>query len=163
MNHTIENTYATSFRGTLHAISADGLVPLRLSRSSDKWHWGITPQDDWLMAGGNRSSLCMDFTFDSLTEDRLHYHISIPGHSKPKKLGKSLNHYLGFYEIADITDCWKIEPLEETDQGLICHLRDHEGYRAGAIQDTPHRSGQTLYLLNTREGDTLTFLLKQVG
>ncbi|AXM96582.1 hypothetical protein ACU5P1_22430 [Pseudomonas plecoglossicida] len=163
MDQAIRNAYATSFRGQLHAMGASGRVPLRLSRSRDKWHWGITPQDDWLMAGGNGSSIYMDFTFDSLTDDRLHYHISIPGRERPKKLGKSLNHYLGFYERAEVHDYWKIEPLQLTDDGLICHLRDHEGYRTGAIQDTPHRSGQTLYLLNTREGDTLTFLLEQLA
>lgn len=163
MDPEILSIYATSFRGTLNAMSVDRLVPLRLSRSGDKFHWGIAPQDDWLMAGGNSRSIYMDFTFDSCTDDRLHYHISIPGRERPKRLGQSLNHYLGFYERAKITDYWKIEPLQLTDEGLLCHLRDHQGYRAGAIQDTPHRNGQTMYLLNTREGDTLTFLLKQIS
>ncbi|BBH48212.1 hypothetical protein [Pseudomonas sp. KU43P] len=159
MDPAIQSTYATSFRGKLYAIRDNQLVPLRLSRSSDKWHWGLAPQDDWLMAGGNKGSVYMDFTFDSHTDGRLHYHISIPGRSRPKRLSQSLNNYLGFYEIADVTDYWKIEPLEQTDHGLVCHLRDHKGYRAGAIKDTPHRNGQNMYLLNTREGETLTFLL----
>ncbi|WP_335740028.1 MULTISPECIES: hypothetical protein [unclassified Pseudomonas] len=73
----------------------------------------------------------------------------------------SLNGYLGFYQRSEVTDYWKSEPLELSEHGLICHLRDHQGYRAGAILDIPHHNHQTHYLLNTKDGETLTFLLKQ--
>ena len=162
MDPEIQNRYGRSFSGHLYAMATDRYVPLRLSTSHDKWHWGITPQDDWLMAGGDQGSIRLDFTFDSKTQDRLHYHISLSGPARPhKKLGLSFNGYLGFYQRAEVTDYWKIEPLELTEHGLICHLRDHQGYRAGAIRDNPHFSRHPMYLINTKEGETLTFLLQQ--
>ncbi|MEN5301802.1 MULTISPECIES: hypothetical protein [unclassified Pseudomonas] len=162
MDSQIQDAYARSFSGQLYAIATNRYVPLRLSSSRDKWSWGITPQNDWLMAGGKQNSIRLDFAFDSQTHDRLHYHISLSGSAHPpKKLGLSLNGYLGFYQRLEVTDYWKIEPLELTEHGLICHLRDHQGHRAGAIMDTPHYNGQTQYLLNTKEGETLTFLLRQ--
>ncbi|MCI0911792.1 hypothetical protein [Pseudomonas putida] len=164
MDPEIQSSYARSFSGHLYAMATDRYVPLRLSTRRDKWHWGITPQDDWLMAGGDQASLRLDFTFDSSTQDRLHHHISLSGPAQPpKKLGLSLNGYLGFYQRAEVTDYWKIEPLELTEHGLICYLRDHQGYRAGAIADTPHHSRHPMYLINTKEGETLTFLLQQVA
>ncbi|QXI34350.1 hypothetical protein [Pseudomonas promysalinigenes] len=162
MDSQIQDAYARSFTGRLHAIATGGYVPLRLSRTHDKWNWGIAPQYDWLMAGGTEKSIAMDFAFNSQTDDRLHYHISLASKTQPpKKLGLSHNSYLGFYQRTNVTDYWKIEPLQLTEHGLVCYLRDHQGYRVGAIKDTPHRSGQTMYLLNTKEGETITFLLQQ--
>jgi hypothetical protein len=164
MNQEIQSAYAKSFRGRLFAIASERYVPLRVSEGREKWSWGIAPQYDWLMAGGDQKSISLDFAFDSQTQDRLHYHISLPGYAHaPKRLGRSLNSYLGLYQHSEVTNYWKIEPLELSHHGLICHLRDHEGYRVGAIKDTPHRSGQTMYLLNTKEGETLTFLLTPNG
>jgi hypothetical protein len=162
MDQAIQTAYAKSFSGQLHAIATGRYVPLRLSKTNDKWDWGIAPQYDWLMAGGEEQSIHLDFAFDSQTQDRLHYHISLSGNAHPPKmLGLSLNDYLGFYQRTTVTDYWKIEPLELTEHGLVCHLRDHEGYRVGAVKDAPHRSRQPMYLLNTKEGETLTFLLQQ--
>ena len=162
MDQAIQTAYARSFSGRLHAIATQHYVPLRLSKTSDKWNWGIAPQYDWLMAGGQATTLQLDFAFDSQTHDRLHYHISLSGNAHPPKmLGLSLNDYLGFYQRTQVADYWKVEPLKLTEQGLVCYLRDHEGYRVGAIKDTPHHSRQPIYLLNTKEGETLTFLLQQ--
>ena len=95
---------------------------------------------------------------------RLHpYNISIPGRPQAKKLGISRNGYLGFYWHADVTDYWKIEPLELTEDGLVCHLRDHRGHRVGIIKDTPHKSGDWVALLNVEEGEVFTFLLVPLG
>ncbi|PVZ40433.1 hypothetical protein [Pseudomonas sp. CC120222-01a] len=164
MDQTIQTAYAKSFRGRLHVIATGRYVPLRLSKTHDKWIRGIAPQYDWLLAGGEEQSIHLDFAFDSQTHDRLHYHISLADNaSPPKKLGLSRNDYLGFYQRATVTDYWKIEPLELTKHGLVCYLRDHEGYRVGAIKDVPHHSHQPMYLLNTKEGETLTFLLQQSG
>ena len=159
MEEKIQRLFAKSFKGRLYAMATNKKIPLRRSTSRDKWDWGFQPQNDWLMAGGDLSSIMLDFSFDSETEDRLHYHIRLAG--LPHKLGLSLNNYLGFYLHAQVTDYWKIEPLELTEDGLICYLRDHEGYRVGAIKDTPHRSGHPMYLLNTKDGETITFLLQQ--
>ncbi|MFZ5938492.1 hypothetical protein ACOKS3_27175 [Pseudomonas sp. HS6-2] len=162
MDPEIQTAFAKSFSGRLFAIAANKYVPLRLSETGDKWDWGIAPQYDWLMAGGKEQSIRLDFAFDSQTHDRLHYHISLASNGHPpKKLGLSRNDYLGFYQKTEVTDCWKIEPLELTEHGLICYVRDHEGYRVGAIRDVPHHSRQPMYLLNTKEGETLTFLLRQ--
>jgi hypothetical protein len=160
MDEEIQAQYAKSFRGKLYLHAANGNYPLRLSRSSDKFSWGITPEDDWLQAGGKQDSPVMDFVYRSRTEDRLHYEISIPGRPATKKLGVSRNGYLGFYWNAEVTDDWKIEPLQQTDEGLICYLRDHRGYRVAIIKDDPHKSGDWVALLNVEEGDVFTFLLK---
>lgn len=77
-------------------------------------------------------------------------------------MGVSLNGYLGFYWVADVTDDWKIEPLQLTEEGLVCHLRDHRGYRVGAIMDAPHFSGDVVALLNVEQGEVRTFLLKPI-
>lgn len=162
MDQVIQDSYGESFTGRLYAIAVEQLVPLRLSRSSDKWNWGFTPQDDWLMAGGEASSINLKFEFDSHTDDRLHYHISLPNSGNPaKRLGLSRNGYLGFYQLAEVTEYWKVEPLEMTDEGLICYLRDHQGHRVAALRDEPHHSRQAMYLLNTQEGEVLTFLLQR--
>ncbi|WP_447738418.1 hypothetical protein [Pseudomonas laurentiana] len=159
MHEDILAEFACSFRGKLYMRAVDGNIPLRLSRSDDKFTWGVTPEDDWLQAGGRHDSPVMSFHYDSRTDDRLHYHISIPGRPKTKKLGVSRNGYLGFYWNAEVTDYWKIEPLQLADEGLICYLRDHRGHRVGAIADAPHKSGDWVALLNVDEGEPYTFLL----
>ncbi|MFJ4455149.1 hypothetical protein ACIP1G_14855 [Pseudomonas sp. NPDC089392] len=163
MDQQINILYANSFRGQFYLRSTTGNIPLRLSRSSDKWNWGFTPEDDWLQVGGRQDSPVMHFHFHSRTDDRLHYHISIPGHPATKTLGISRNGYLGFYWNAEVTDYWKIEPLKLTDEGLVCHLRDHRGHRVGTIKDAPHHNGGWVAFLNVEEGNVFTFLLKQVG
>ncbi|WP_060481671.1 hypothetical protein [Pseudomonas sp. NBRC 111119] len=163
MDSAIEAHFARSFRARLYMRVANSTVPLRLSRSSDKFSWGVTPEDDWLQAGGRQDSPLMDFHYLSATDDRLHYNITVPGRPQTKKLGVSRNGYLGFYWHAEVTDPWKIEPLRQTDEGLVCHLRDHRGYRVGAIKDTPHHSGEWVALLNVEEGDVYNFLLRQEG
>ena len=163
MNEAIQTGFARSFRGKLYVRGAKGNIPLRLSRSTDKFSWGVTPEDDWLQAGGNHDSPTMDFHYQSGSENRLHYHISIPGRPETKKLGVSLNGYLGFYWFAQVTDDWKIEPLQLTEEGLVCHLRDHPGYRVGGIMDEPHINGDLVALLNVEQGVVLTFLLKPIG
>ncbi len=164
MDENIQAQFAKSFRGKLYMRASNWHIPLRLSRTSDKFNWGITPQDDWLQAGGRQDSPVMNFRFDSQTDDRLHYHISIGRNSEGSKLGVSRNGYLGFYWHAEVTDCWKVEPLKLTDEGLVCHLRDHRDWRVGALKDEePHRSGDWMAWLNVDEGEVYTFLLKPVA
>ncbi|WP_060514254.1 hypothetical protein [Pseudomonas sp. NBRC 111132] len=163
MHEDIKAEFARSFRGRLYMRAVNRYIPLRLSRSSDKFSWGVTPEDDWLQIGGKQDSPVMDFHYHSQTDDRLHHHISIPGRPQAKKLGISRNGYLGFYWHADVTDYWKIEPLELTEDGLVCHLRDHRGHRVGIIKDTPHKSGDWVALLNVEEGEVFTFLLVPLG
>jgi hypothetical protein len=51
MNETIQARYARSF-AAMYMRAVDRDIPLRLSRSSDKFSWGITPEDDWLQGEG---------------------------------------------------------------------------------------------------------------
>ncbi|MCX2889438.1 MULTISPECIES: hypothetical protein [Pseudomonas] len=162
MNHEIQRRYARSFSARLYAIDSDRTVPLHQSTGTERWDWGFEPQSGWLMAGGTAPSILLSFAFHSQSEDRLHFHIRPVGSQARKKLGLSRNGYLGFYELAQVSDYWKLEPLELTEHGLICYIRDHEGHRVGAIKDYPHHDQQVMSLLNTRQGETLTFLLQQV-
>lgn len=162
MDPQISTLYANSFRGQLYLRSSTGNIPLRLSRSSDKWNWGFTPQDDWLQAGGDSDSPVFDFHFDSQTDNRLHYHISLRSQPLGKKLGISRNGYLGFYRHAEVIEYWKIEPLQLTDQGLLCYLRDHLGQRVGILKDTPHFSGHWIAMLNVEQGKVFPFLLSPI-
>lgn len=167
MDQDILALYGTSFSAKLYLLTAEGTLPLRLSRSSDKFDWGFEPQDDWLQAGGDTDSPSMRFAFRFATSDRLHYEITLPGPPRDasgipsrKKLGVSRNGYLGFYWVAEVTDDWKLEPLQRTADGLVCYLRDHRGYRVGLLEDTPHNSGHRVFLLNVEDGEPCPFLLK---
>ena len=162
MDEELQAHYARSFRGKLYMLAVNQNIPLRLSRSSDKFTFGFTPEDDWLQAGGRHDSPVMDFNFHSHTDDRLHYHICIPGRPHIKKLGISRNGYLGFYWHAEVTDYLKVEPLQQTHEGLVCHLRDHLGNLVRAIKDNPHKSGDWVACLNVQDGELFPFLLKQI-
>lgn len=151
-----------SFRGRIYMLKEGRAIPLRLSRSGDKFSWGVTPEDDWLQAGGCQASPVFHFTFHSKTEDRLHVFIAGTGPKSAKKLGVSRNGYLGLYEYAEVKDYWKIEPLAWADDGLVCRLRDHQGHQVKAIPDTPHHRHSAISLLTVGEGEAQAFLIKRV-
>ncbi|MHC6223866.1 hypothetical protein ACYU03_03615 [Pseudomonas sp. X10] len=119
-----------SFRGKIYMVKDGGLVPLRLSRSDDKFTWGITPEYDWLQAGGKEDSPVFHFVFHSQTENRLHFNISGTGRNAAKKLGISRNGYLGLYQHAEVKHYWKIEPLTWTEQGLFAAFETTKGIRS---------------------------------
>ncbi|MCO7517333.1 hypothetical protein NJF44_11090 [Pseudomonas guariconensis] len=151
-----------AFRGKIYMLVDNRRVPLRLSRSTDKFSWGFAPQDDWLQAGGQADSPVFHFTFLSQTENRHHFSIRGTGRHADKKLGISLNGYLGLYKHAEVTDFWKLETLNWTEQGLHCRWRDHQGQQVKAIMDTPHHEPGTYYLLNVQEGEVHEFLIERV-
>jgi len=170
MDQSIIATYATSFRATLYLHEAGRNTPLRLSRTIDKFSWGVTPEYDWLQTGGDEPSLVISFDYHSMDENRLHYHLHIPGPPKtatgplvPRRLDASMNGYLGFYWREEVTDYWKVEPLQETEGGLLCHLRDHRGYKVATLQDDPHHKPGRFNYLNVSEGETATFLLQKTS
>ncbi|MBF8794026.1 hypothetical protein IRZ70_14520 [Pseudomonas monteilii] len=152
-----------AFQGRIYMLVDGRSVPLRLSRSDDKFHWGLSPEDDWLQAGGAKESPVFHFAFQSHAEGRYHFVITGTGWRASQKLGTSRNGYLGLYEVADVTDFWKLEPLSWTEQGLHCRWRDHRGHQVKAIADTPHRDRGTYYHLNVEEGVTHEFLIERVG
>lgn len=160
MNPSIIETYANSFRARLYLHEEGRNTPLRLSQPNDKFSWGVSPENDWLQTGGNEPSLIISFDFHSMEDNRLHYHLHIPGQ---RRLGVSTNGYLGFYSIAEVTDYWKIEPLQETEEGLLCHLRDHLGHRVATLEDTPHHQPGRFNYLNVSEGEIATFLLQKIS
>ncbi|MBF4212265.1 hypothetical protein EI533_31880, partial [Pseudomonas donghuensis] len=65
MDEDVQARFAKSFRARLYMRAVDRDIPLRLSRSSDKFTWGITPENDWLQAGGRQDSPVMDFHYHS--------------------------------------------------------------------------------------------------
>ncbi|MNJ54912.1 hypothetical protein D3C77_503740 [compost metagenome] len=161
-NESLHAEEISSFRGRIYMLKAGREIPLRLSHSTDKFSWGITPSDDWLQAGGGAEPPLFNFDFHSQTEDRLHFHISGTGRNAAKKLGISRNGYLGLYERAEVTDFWKLEPLAWTEKGLVCRWRDHQGHQVKAIPDTPHFNQGIFYQLSVTEGDIHEFLVERV-
>lgn len=162
-DETLYTEQISAFQGKIYMLKAGREIPLRLSHSTDKFTWGITPEDNWLQAGGDEPPPVFNFVFHSRTEDRLHFNISGTGRNTTKKLGISLNGYLGLYEIAEVTDYWKLEPLAWTEKGLICRWRDHQGNQVKAIPDNPHFKPGTFYLMNVAEGDVHEFLITRTG
>ncbi|MGG5290253.1 hypothetical protein [Pseudomonas shirazensis] len=169
MDQNISATYARSFRAKLYLQAHSKTIPLRLSQNNDKFSWGLSPDNDWLQAGGDAPSLIISFDYQSMTDNRLHYQVHIPGPRKntpgplvPRRLAISSNGYLGFYWTEEQSEHWKIEPLGESEEGLLCHLRDHQGHRVATVQDDPHFQPGWFAYLNVHEGDIATFLLKRV-
>ncbi|HEK1685854.1 TPA: hypothetical protein SMR42_002205 [Pseudomonas putida] len=144
------------FTATIYWMNGNKLVPIRRSSARDKFTWGIAPEGNWLQAGGDQPSLPLDFEFHSKTEDRLHYMISM---SSGNKLGRSVNGYLGLYQISEVTDYWKLEPLRRASNGWVCHFRDHEGHGVKTWLDNPHFDNSTYHFLNTYEGNDAEFLV----
>ncbi|MFK8329567.1 hypothetical protein M2D63_006060 [Pseudomonas sp. BJa5] len=161
-NETLYAEEISSFRGRIYMLKAGREIPLRLSHSTDKWTWGFTPENDWIQAGGNKESPLFNFIFHSQTEDRLHFNIFGTGRKATKKLGISLNGYLGLYKVAEVTDYWKLEPLAWTEKGLVCRWRDHQGHEVKAIQDYPHRQPGKFFHLNVSEGTPHEFLVERI-
>ncbi|WP_263227644.1 hypothetical protein [Pseudomonas alabamensis] len=152
----------TSFRARVYLLQGDRALPLRFSRTQDKFGWGIAPAYDWLQAGGDEWPPVLQFTYVSHTEDRWHYRISGTGPRARGQLGISRNGYLGLYERAEVTDDWKIEPLEVIDGRLICRWRDHLGHQVKAEPDTPHHQPGQFYSLTVGEGELHEYLIEEV-
>ncbi|TDF85827.1 hypothetical protein [Pseudomonas sp. H9] len=152
----------SEFLGRIYMLKDGREIPLRLSQSTDKFTWGFTPEDDWLQAGGKEEPPLFKFVYHSETENRLHFNISGTGRNAKKKLGASRNGYLGLYEVSEVTDFWKLQPLNWTEEGLVCLWRDHRGHEVKAIADTPHHQKGTFYLLNVEEGEIHEFLVKRI-
>lgn len=154
--------YTSEFLGRIYMLKAGREIPLRLSHSTDKFTWGLTPEDDWLQAGGNQEPPLFKFVFHSQTENRLHFNIFGTGRKAAMKLGASRNGYLGLYQVSAVTDYWKLEPVAWTEKGLVCRWRDHLGHTVKAIADNPHFARGDFYLLNVTEGDVHEFLVKRI-
>lgn len=162
-NSTLPTEKIESFSGKVYMLKNGHEIPLRLSRTQDKFSWTGAAENDWLQAGGTRTPPVLNFTYHSQTSDRWHFLISGSGPDAEKKLGISRNGYLGLYEVAEVHDYWKIEPLRWIEKGLICHLRDHKGHQVKAELDLPHVEPGAFYLLTVADGEPLEFLIKRTN
>ncbi|WP_449431061.1 hypothetical protein [Pseudomonas putida] len=164
MDKEIEAAFARSFQAKLYVCISGWNAPLRASSNpfdgSSKFVGLLA--EGWLQVGGEADAQVMTFEFDSQTDDRLHYHISTAHKGRTRKLGISRNGYPGFYEMAEVVDYWKIEPLQHTQDGLVCNLRDHRGHRVGVIGNAPVDAAQPPAGMNILDGETYTFLLKPI-
>lgn len=96
-------------------------------------------------------------------ENRMHFDIrSADGRFKDAKLGVSLSGYLGFYQVAQVTDFWKLEALEpvrlQPGARFKANWRDHLGQRVAAYdisRDCSPRRATPSYWLNVKEGRAL--------
>lgn len=147
------------FFGRIYLKTANGLIPVRLSRSRETSSWGITPEYDWLQVGGTERPPIFKFVFHSKTEDRIH--VRIFGKSDfSAELGISRNGYAGFYRSAEIKDYWKIEHLAADDQGIHCRLRDHQGHQLKV--EAPQESGASFPYLNVTQGIEYEYFIERV-
>ncbi len=155
-----------SFIATLHSAQADTWFPVGFTTNAP------SEMEGWLIQCEQPQAEAT-FQFDFIKESgtRLYYNISgAPGTPwAGARLGVSASGYAGFYNIASVTDPWKIERvLDNTHPHYACfYLRDHRGHRVGAIRECfgnfsylslgkypPH---QTHYWLNVDRGDVLYF------
>ena len=123
MDQAIQTAYAKSFRGRLHAIATGRYVPLRLSKTHDRWNWGIAPQYDWLMAGGEEQSIHLDFAFDSQAHDRLHYRQRTP----TQDAGPEPQRLLGFCQRTAACRPSGTAPSGSSPRHRPCTWRGKEG------------------------------------
>lgn len=154
-----------SFIATLLSTTGQHVFPIGYLRD------GSIAGDGWLIQDDRApEGTPLQFDFIKVADTRHYYTISAaPGSSYAgAKLGISRNGYLGFYKVADVSDCWKIE-LE----GNQAHpdvfeflLRDHRGYRVGSLPETqggfwtsfkPADKSRTVRFLNVEAGDIVHF------
>lgn len=136
---------------------------------------GGVADDGWLrVAAETEHTKPVNFRFDYLShstqDNRIHYNItctSDTGSYRGAKLGVSLNGYLGLYQVAQVSDPWKTEPLGDwvVEEGaqLQFMLRDHRGYRVGHMQLYPHVEYDAKYnprYLSVSKGEVLQFKAK---
>lgn len=125
-----------SFIATLLCASEKTTAPVDFLRGS-----GIAGSG-WLVQGDQSGqALQLRFDYVSHTDDRFHYHISAAPsaqHYAGAKLGVSRNGYLGFYQVAQVVDYWKLELEDENLDAshIVFTLRDHRGHKVGATTES---------------------------
>lgn len=106
----------------------------------------------WLVHGAQVGDAApLMFHYLEHTEDRIHFQISVAGDDEyaGAVLGVNGSGYLGFYDVSEVSDFWKIEVLhQEGENDFFFMLRDHRGHRVSATQESLQRgsfwTGSTL-------------------
>lgn len=126
---------------------------------------GGVADDGWLqILDDHRITKPVNFRFHyishSVEDNRIHCNItctSDTGQYRGARLGVSDSGYLGFYQVAQVTDFWKLEPagdwVLEEEQDVLFTLRDHNGFR---VANEPHYGG----FLNIHQGEILQIKAK---
>lgn len=117
----------------------------------------------WLVRGaGNDVPVAMRFDYMESRQDRDHFNIrAASGEYADAKLGTSLNGYLGFYSVAEVSDLWKIEWVGSPGSGRFI-WRDHRGYRVASVAG-PESTGTILDHYRQQPGSTLDYLCVEKG
>lgn len=154
-----------SFIATLLSTTDKDLYPIGYLKD------GSVAGDGWLIQSkSSKPNVAFRFDFIEHIEDRIHYTISAApdGPYGGAKVGVSRNGYLGFYEVAEVCDFWKVELEGDNDNPSYFDfvLRDHRGHRVSAVSEprggfwtsfTPAKRSERLLFLNTEEGDIVHF------
>ncbi|WP_409277835.1 hypothetical protein [Pseudomonas defluvii] len=154
-----------SFIATLLSTTGEYLYPIGYLKDNS------VAGDGWLVQSEqDEPNVAFRFDFIEHIGDRIHYNISAApdGAYGGAKVGVSRNGYLGFYQVAEVSDYWKVELEGDNDNPATFEflLRDQRGHRVAAVSEprggfwssfTPAaRSAQTLFL-NTEIGDIVHF------
>ncbi|TDF77429.1 hypothetical protein [Pseudomonas sp. H9] len=125
----------------------------------------------WLVVDKHNSGgdvVRLNFQFIERKGNRLHYNIgcNAPKAYQGAKLGVSTNGFLGLYQLASVTDFWKIEVLGEGANGPLIYLRDHLGSRVGYKDRRENVSNTSMKLVERSflsvNGSVVQFCLEDI-
>lgn len=126
--------------GSNAGLSPKSFSATLLAVSQDETGWVECSPDNGLAQGGwlvhraqAHSPLALCFDYVSEGQGRLHYNISAgpetPGYAGAK-LGVSANGFVGLYQVAGVSDFWKVQVIAAgAEPGSFDFiLRDHRGH-----------------------------------
>ena len=161
VQNVMENLSIEGFNARIYAYKNDIRQPLRFSRPNED---GALSQPDWLQAGGDTDSPLVWIDILSKTTSRIWVNVaSATYNGNIDRLGRSSNGFLGLYGPHNATQPWKLELLEWTGREMVCHLRDHNGYRVGFSDKSTEVGGHKLSYLNVANGEPCKFLISRVA
>lgn len=165
----MSNITGKSFIASISSVTESFGGPIHIS------NLGRSGRSGWLLLGrkGERA-VSLRFDYVSHSEDRHHYHISAvdAGDYEGARLGVSRNGYVGLYQVASVSDVWKVQLTGRgsVEEGFHFFLRDHLGQRVAVYpleESLPSTSSinlkyQTFDYLNVESGDILEFKASNV-
>lgn len=161
VQNVMQSLSTKGFLAKIYAYRNDIRQPLRFSRPNED---GALSQPNWLQAGGDSESPLVWIDVLSKTSTRIWVKISGRTHNgNMDRLGRSNNGFLGLYGIHSVTQPWKLEPLDWNGREMVCHLRDHNGYRVGFSDKSTQVGGHKLFYLDAVNGEPCKFLISKVA